>query len=162
QKIPILKYTKVRYCAAREVEISPNFKFLRGGMAPLKNSISLAGNPGAKTTESLGSRAFFLGNWSASDFKVNGLFGSFGTEPGQFNHPRSVSLDGNGHLLVLDSSNARVQRLDVQGNFLGSFGRYGSVNGQFASPTALVAGAGGRIYVADSGNACICSYNREG
>ncbi len=36
-------------------------------------------------------------------------FGSDGTRPGQFKNPRGITIDGNGHILVTDGNNGRIQ-----------------------------------------------------
>lgn len=43
----------------------------------------------------------------------------------QFNYPTMLSMDQQGHLLVTDSLNFRIQRLNSNGGFLGQFGKVG-------------------------------------
>jgi DNA-binding beta-propeller fold protein YncE len=47
-------------------------------------------------------------------FRADGTYafewGSFGTGPGQFNHPACVAIDGAGNVFVMDKDNSRVQK----------------------------------------------------
>ena len=54
-------------------------------------------------------------------------------------------------------SNHRVQKFDVNSNYLLQFGGYGSGNGQLSSPFGITT-HNGRVYVADSGNHCISVF----
>jgi len=50
------------------------------------------------------------GNWIKS-------FGSYGSEPGQFNLPHSMQADRAGNIYVADRTNRRIQVFDSDGNF---------------------------------------------
>jgi hypothetical protein len=52
-------------------------------------------------------------------------WGTPGTGPGQFNLPHSIQIDAAGIVYVADRENARVQRFDQTGKYLGewSYGR---------------------------------------
>ena len=45
-----------------------------------------------------------------SDGSFDVAWGSFGSDPGQFNIPTDVAVDDAGHIYVLDKDNQRVQR----------------------------------------------------
>ena len=45
-------------------------------------------------------------------------WGSFGTEPGQFNQPHSIAVDANDRVYVADRSNRRIQVFDTEGKLL--------------------------------------------
>jgi len=51
------------------------------------------------------------GNWITS-------WGSYGSEPGQFNLPHSMQADRDGNIYVADRTNRRIQVFDSDGNFL--------------------------------------------
>ena len=51
------------------------------------------------------------GNWIKS-------WGSYGSEPGQFNLPHSMQADRDGNIYVADRTNRRIQVFDSDGNFL--------------------------------------------
>jgi uncharacterized protein (TIGR03663 family) len=78
-----------------------------------------------------------------------------GTEPGQFKDPIGVAVGADGVIAVVDSGNARVQRFDRDGAFLGSWGEdEGGVtftrtaNG--LGPTGVTVAADGTTWVADT------------
>jgi len=79
------------------------------------------------------------------------------SEPGhgtdtQFFGPRDIAFDAQGHLLVTDTGNKRVQVFDANGNFVTQFGGAGASPGQFNEPVGLAVDAQGNIYVADTWN----------
>jgi DNA-binding beta-propeller fold protein YncE len=51
------------------------------------------------------------GNWLKS-------WGSYGSQPGQFNTPHSIAADAEGHIYVADRFNRRIQVFDGDGTFL--------------------------------------------
>ena len=57
-----------------------------------------------------------------SKFDKDGAFitswGSFGTEPGQFDQPHGLAFDSRGRLFVADRGNNRIQIFDQDGNLL--------------------------------------------
>jgi tripartite motif-containing protein 71 len=84
--------------------------------------------------------------------------GSQGGEPGRFNQPGALSLDGKGNIYVADVGNNRVQVLDAGGRFLrqvGSrdeFASFFSLQDGFDIPLAgLAADREGNIYLALKG-----------
>ena len=88
-------------------------------------------------------------------------FGSSGTMPGQFRSPSSVRIDPFENLLVADTGNNRIQKLDASGRFLMEFGAPGSSDGNLDKPTDCVEN-GLRIYVVDSVNERVLEYDTEG
>ncbi|MEE9269323.1 MAG: NHL repeat-containing protein [Candidatus Krumholzibacteria bacterium] len=76
------------------------------------------------------------------------VFGSYGAFPGQFNSPEGVSFTDRGQLLVADTGNRRIQRLDTDGSFLGQIPADPTDN-PLRKPRRVVADAAGNIYVAD-------------
>ncbi len=71
---------------------------------------------------------------------------------GLFFGPRAIVLIGDDQLLVTDTGNHRLQRLDRNGNFLQAAGSLGNQLGQFDEPVGLAVGPDGSIYVADTWN----------
>jgi DNA-binding beta-propeller fold protein YncE len=76
--------------------------------------------------------------------------GTGGSEPGQFNFPTHLALDAQGKLLVADSMNFRIQRLEQDGTPIGAFGKAGDIQGDFAHPKGIVA-ASPDVFVAVEG-----------
>jgi DNA-binding beta-propeller fold protein YncE len=54
-------------------------------------------------------------------------WGSAGTGPGQFNQPHGIAVDDQGIVYVADRNNARVQRFDLNGKYLGEWNHLGKV-----------------------------------
>jgi hypothetical protein len=56
-------------------------------------------------------------------------WGTAGTGPGQFRLPHSIQIDDAGVIYVADRENARVQRFDREGRYLGEWAQYGKTFG---------------------------------
>jgi DNA-binding beta-propeller fold protein YncE len=67
-------------------------------------------------------------------------------------YPYGVALDREGHLVVCEYGNNRVQVLDVQGRSLRILGGPGRQAGELAYPWGVAVDSGDRLYIADSGN----------
>ena len=76
--------------------------------------------------------------------------GKRGSEPGEFNLPRDVSIGMDGLLYVVDGGNFRVQVFQPDGKFLRVFGAIGRQGGQFSRPKEVAVGPDGNIYVVDT------------
>ena len=74
-----------------------------------------------------------------------------GEDAGAFNRPTGLAFDADGRLLVTDSRNHRLQRLEADGNWT-VIGGEGSAAGEFKEPFAVLAGAGDDLYVSEIGN----------
>jgi len=77
-------------------------------------------------------------------------FGHRGTEPGAFNYPTNIALDGTGNIYVTDSMNFRVQAFDPEGKPLYTVGQAGDGPGTFSKPRGIGVDSDGHIYVADA------------
>ena len=76
--------------------------------------------------------------------------GTRGSEPGQLNLPRDVSLAPDGSVYVVDGGNFRVQVFSQEGEFQREFGTNGRQLGQFARPKGIAVGADNNSYVSDA------------
>ena len=96
------------------------------------------------------------GNGRVQKFTSDGTFltqwGSGGSEPGQFDYPQGIAVDGRGNVYVADTWNHRVQKFTSDGTFLTQWGRGGSGPGQFDYPQGIAVEGSGNIYVADTWN----------
>ncbi|MFH1891539.1 MAG: 6-bladed beta-propeller [Candidatus Zixiibacteriota bacterium] len=90
-------------------------------------------------------------------------FGESGNGQGQFNRPLNLTVTQtsrfNGkpasepmYIYVADSHNHRIQKFDLQGNFILEWGSYGAGDGEFVTPVGIDIDYEGDIFVADSGN----------
>jgi DNA-binding beta-propeller fold protein YncE len=75
------------------------------------------------------------------DGKFIKWWGGKGAEPGQFNVPHSIALDGKGRVYVADRSNNRIQIFDESGKYLTQWTNFGTPWGLFIK--------GNLIYVVD-------------
>lgn len=95
-----------------------------------------------------------------SDCKIYDLNGNFlykigkeGIRDGELNHPSLLSASKEGHLVVCDSGNDRVQIFDLRhGKFVTKFGSEGSSTGEFNRPMSTAILDNGRIVVSDNEN----------
>ena len=76
-------------------------------------------------------------------------FGKKGNKEGELNSPRYLSVNREGHLMVCDSGNHRVQVFELSGKFVTHFGTEGGGNGQFDYPVSTANLSDGRIVVSD-------------
>lgn len=75
---------------------------------------------------------------------------------GTFRQVTDMTWDKDGNTYISDGYiNARVAKVDKEGNWVASFGTPGAGPGQFNTPHSIAADRDGNIYVADRGNARI-------
>ena len=80
-----------------------------------------------------------------------GMWGSRGTNPGQFENPSGIAVDRRtGNVFVADTGNHRIQKFDATGILLAQWGSYGCDPGQFYAPTAVTVDDQGDVYVLDN------------
>ena len=109
-------------------------------------------------------------------------FGSYGSDEGTINGPRSLARDSSGNFYVVEAFNHRVQKFDSAGNFVMMFGWgvdtgsnlfqtctsscqagiSGSGDGQFSSPQGVAVDNSDNIYVVDSNNNRIQKFDSAG
>ncbi len=87
------------------------------------------------------------------------VWGSRGTAPGEFNEPRDVAVDAEGHLYVADTGNRRVQVFDSEGQFITG---WNGGKDEFVEPLALVVDSRGDLYVLDSEPGWIYRFSADG
>ena len=54
-----------------------------------------------------------------------------------FKKPTSVKVDGDGNLVISDSSNHRIQVMGIKGNFIRTFGTKGATDSQLNNPKGI-------------------------
>jgi uncharacterized protein (TIGR03663 family) len=96
------------------------------------------------------------------------VFGSEGSEPGQFHRPRGIAHAPDGTLYVADTDNHRIQHLDQNGNPLEAWGSFADLaqgpapGGTFFEPWGIAVGPDGSVYVADTWNHRIQKFSPQG
>lgn len=75
-------------------------------------------------------------------------WGSLGSADGQFNPPFGVTA-GTSTVYVTDRDNHRIQRFDMDGNYISQWGSLGSGNGQFVNADNIAVDSQGNVYVSD-------------
>lgn len=88
--------------------------------------------------------------------------GKRGSEPGNFNLPRDVSIGKDGLLYVVDGGNFRVQVFKPDGTFVRVFGEVGRRVGMFSRPKEVANDADGNVYVVDSAFGNFQIFSPEG
>jgi ABC-type Fe3+ transport system permease subunit/DNA-binding beta-propeller fold protein YncE len=86
------------------------------------------------------------------DGRLLDYIGSAGRGPGQLRYPYSVSLLGDGAIVVCEYGNNRIQLFSPQGKSLAVYGQAGRQLGQLAYPWAVAVDAHRRAFVVDAGN----------
>jgi DNA-binding beta-propeller fold protein YncE len=124
----------------------------------LRNDLAVGGVGEVKKTPG-GPSDLQIGNKSKKPIRV---IGGLGSEPGRFNQPRDLEVDGQGRVVVMDTLNGRVQRFDPNGKPDLQFGSSGEGDGQFSSATGLALDGDGNIYVADTWNHRIQKFDSRG
>jgi DNA-binding beta-propeller fold protein YncE len=88
--------------------------------------------------------------------------GERGVEPGQFNFPSNLAVDGDGRLYVTDSMNFRVQVFEPDSEQVTTIGEQGTAFGQFSRPKGVAVDSDGNIYVADAAFNNVQMFSRDG
>ncbi len=81
---------------------------------------------------------------------------------GVFFGPRGIAVDKDGHVLVSDTGNKRVQIFDSGGTFISQFGGSGLQPGQLDEPVGIDTDAQGNIVVADTWNGRVQTFDAQG
>jgi tripartite motif-containing protein 71 len=71
-------------------------------------------------------------------------WGSLGSDPGEFNSPKGLTLDENDNVYVADEFNNRIQKFDSNGNFITEFGQ-----DRLNHPIDVAVDSQGRVYASD-------------
>ena len=93
-------------------------------------------------------------------------FGSYGIGDGQFISPNNIALDTAGNLYMIDHDAYRVEKFDVNGNYLSKFGSRdsacdGTATDTFCLPDSLALDSAGNIYVGD-GDGYVKKFDSRG
>lgn len=94
--------------------------------------------------------------------QVLGGLGELGSDLGQLNLPFGVAVDKDGNLLVADSANHRIQKLDRRGFKLSEWGSRGTGPGQFELPREIAVDSQNRYFITDEFNSRVQVFDRNG
>ncbi len=158
--------------AEGELFLTPSLVINELGV-PGTNEGELAGPRNVAVTED--GRIFVAdsGNARIQVFDADGTFitawGSFGTEPGQFNEPWDLAVDEQ-FVYVADTWNHRIQKFTHDGELMGVFGASGSQAdapdtnglGLFFGPRDVMLYGDDQLLVTDTGNHRIQVLDRNG
>lgn len=93
-----------------------------------------------------------IGVWRTDGTFVRN-FGKIGSGPGEFRFPYGLDMDTDGHLIVCEFGNNRVQKIDkTSGQSLGVWGGPGREPGQLAYPWGVAVDKRNRVVAVDAGN----------
>ena len=95
-----------------------------------------------------------------SSGKRKNVIGSYGKGPLQFQYPTGIAVTGN-VLYVAEYEGNRIQKMTLDGEFLGAFGSEGSEEGQLWNPWGLCVGPNQKIYIAEFGNNRIQVFDND-
>ena len=88
-------------------------------------------------------------------------FGQYGEGCGQFNRPEGVAVAQDGHIVVTDYHNHRLQVLTAEGAYLATVGSEGSQTLQFQCPFDVAVHHNGKVFVTDNGNHRVQVHNAD-
>ena len=71
-------------------------------------------------------------------------WGSLGSDPGQLNQPKGLTIDEDNNVYVADEFNNRIQKFDSNGNFITEFGQ-----DRLSHPIDVAVDSQGRVYASD-------------
>ena len=78
------------------------------------------------------------------------MIGERGGQPGYFNYPAQLAVDGEGKLYVVDMGNFRIQIFSPQGKFISTFGEVGDRLDSIVRPKGIGVDSEGHIYIIDA------------
>jgi len=115
---------------------------------------------------------YVAGSGSNTIYKFNSSgtpitqWGGFGNGNGQFDNPDGIIIDSNNNIFVSEEGGSgygnRIQKFDVNGNFVLEWGSPGSGDGQFNAPQQVAVDQKGNVYVVDRDNHRVQKFDNNG
>lgn len=90
------------------------------------------------------------------------VLGGRGTDPGKFNYPTHVAVDGEGRLAVTDAMNFRVQIFDAELRPVSAFGQLGDGLGDLSRPKGIAVDRDGVVFVLEGYFDVIQAFDAKG
>jgi hypothetical protein len=101
--------------------------------------------------------------YDASDGSYVRKWGEFGTDPGQFWNPFGVDTSENKYVYVADKNNNRIQKFDLEGNFILEWNEVEDEDNLLEDPVDVAVDPITReVWVADQGNKQLVKYTANG
>jgi len=85
-----------------------------------------------------------------------------GNADGALLFPTYITIAPNGHVLVSDTLNSRLQEFDADGKFVRTVGKLGNAFGEFDKPKGVGYDTFGNLYAVDSGWSNVQIFNSKG
>ncbi|HWB50484.1 MAG TPA: 6-bladed beta-propeller [Stellaceae bacterium] len=79
-----------------------------------------------------------------------------------FDSPQGIAIDKNDNIWVTDEGNSRIEKLDHNGQLLGTFGLPGNAPGHLKTPTGITIDPSGNVWVVDSLAARVTEFSNDG
>ena len=89
-------------------------------------------------------------------------FGAPGKNTGCFNLPAGLCFNKEGHLVVCDDHNCRLQVFDPEGRFLNTLGTTSAQKGLLCSPIGIATDFRGRYILTEFGSHCVTFLSPKG
>jgi DNA-binding beta-propeller fold protein YncE len=93
--------------------------------------------------------------------KTISTFSSSGSGEDQLFHPTNIDVK-DGFLYVADTSNGRIQKFTLAGEYVASIGKMGVNIGEFARPKGIAVDNDNRLYVVDAAFENVQVFNEDG
>lgn len=94
--------------------------------------------------------------------KIAVLIGPGGVQPTALADARSIAVDPQGSIYVVEAGAKRITRLSPEGQILSRWGGTGDGNGQFSEPVAVAIDPAGRVHVLDAERANVQVFSTDG
>jgi DNA-binding beta-propeller fold protein YncE len=105
---------------------------------------------------------FFSPAFAEEQYVLAGRWNSAGISRGKFSSPEAVAVDRFENVYVADTGNARIVKLDADGNYVTEWGKFGPNEGQFRAPSGIAVDGVGNVYVSDSGDDRVQKFTSYG
>ena len=102
------------------------------------------------------------GPYEAADHVFVKMWGTPGTERGEFDQPRGIAIGQQGHIYLTDQNNHRIVVFDRLGEYVHEWGSYGFSEGMFLFPAGIAVASDGSVLVSDSGNHRVQKFSADG
>ncbi|MEN6343127.1 MAG: 6-bladed beta-propeller [Methanospirillum sp.] len=106
--------------------------------------------------------AILLVQAASGAYSLVDVIGTGGSDPGYFNGPRGVVVDGEGLVYVADTDNNRIQVFSPDGRLVRSWGSQGTGPTQFVQPVPIIIGPDNNLSIGDLGNHRVAVYTKAG